>query len=369
MIEFIHKLVRPKAVTKTGSYFCAISLWFSPQNRHLVLLTGKKMNRSELDVGGYRHKTIWDNLAEQYNTNTGVPEGGDAEENAYLDVIQSPHPLYNSESPKDFDQLAGEDVAQFIRWITHQYYVVYKSVSGDHARFEDRVGEKGYLLYFHNMIAATGAENLESLMKAQLSQDAFAESSIKGSDAVETPSPKKIRTLKGPPSSTKDKTDEAILRYILKDSADEARTTTASSGATTTTTTSRDEYIREKKRIAVRADEVAMAREISDSVDFNLQKWKGALKDLREMENDGIPVDHPIFIATKATASMHEFSFNASLAIATKAHSIVQLDTPNVVLHQPCMNRVVGNHNQDHDDHDEQLSSTSSCESSNRTPT
>jgi hypothetical protein len=149
----------------------------------LVLLTGKKMNRSELDVGGYRHKTIWDNLAEQYNTNTDVPEGGDAEENAYLDVIQSPHPLYNSESPKDFDQLAGEDVAQFIRWITHQYYVVYKSVSGDHARFEDRVGEKGYLLYFHNMIAATGAENLESLMKAQLSQDVFAESSIKGPDA------------------------------------------------------------------------------------------------------------------------------------------------------------------------------------------
>jgi hypothetical protein len=44
------KLVRPKAVTKTGSYFCAISLWFSAQNRHLVLATGKKMNRAELDV-------------------------------------------------------------------------------------------------------------------------------------------------------------------------------------------------------------------------------------------------------------------------------------------------------------------------------
>jgi hypothetical protein len=81
------KLVRPKAVTKTGSYFRAISLWFSSQNRHLVLLRGKKMNRTELDVGGYRHKMIWDNLAEQFNKNTGVPEDGDAEENAYLDVI------------------------------------------------------------------------------------------------------------------------------------------------------------------------------------------------------------------------------------------------------------------------------------------
>lgn len=94
-----------------------------------------------------------------------MPDGCDAEENAYLDVIQSPHVLYDGESPEDFDQLDGQDVAhQFNRWITHQYYVVHKAVSGDHALFEDRVG--GYLLYFHNMITATGAENLESLMKA-----------------------------------------------------------------------------------------------------------------------------------------------------------------------------------------------------------
>ena len=97
------KLVRPKAVTKTDSYFRAILLWFSSQNRHLVLLTGKKMNRTELDVGGYRHKMIWDNLAEQFNKNTGVPIDGDAAENAYLDVIQSPYHLYNSENPEDFD--------------------------------------------------------------------------------------------------------------------------------------------------------------------------------------------------------------------------------------------------------------------------
>jgi hypothetical protein len=45
------KLVRPKAVTKTGLYFCAISLWFSAQNRHLVLATGKKMNRVYVRCG------------------------------------------------------------------------------------------------------------------------------------------------------------------------------------------------------------------------------------------------------------------------------------------------------------------------------
>ncbi|KAI2492947.1 hypothetical protein MHU86_21586 [Fragilaria crotonensis] len=107
----------------------------------------KKKKWTELDVGGYLHKANWDNLAEQFNKNTGVPEDADAQENAYLDVIQLPHHLYISKNPEDFDQLEdGQHVAQFIRWITHQYYVVHKLVSGDHARLEDKVGEEGYLL-------------------------------------------------------------------------------------------------------------------------------------------------------------------------------------------------------------------------------
>jgi hypothetical protein len=84
-------------------------------------LTDKKINRTELDVGRYCLKGIWDNLAEQFNKSTGVPEDGDEEENAYLDVIQSLHHLYDSENPEDFDQLDEQDVAQFICWITHQY--------------------------------------------------------------------------------------------------------------------------------------------------------------------------------------------------------------------------------------------------------
>ncbi len=30
------KMIRPKPVTKTGSYFCIINLWFSAQNGHLA---------------------------------------------------------------------------------------------------------------------------------------------------------------------------------------------------------------------------------------------------------------------------------------------------------------------------------------------
>ncbi|KAI2498389.1 hypothetical protein MHU86_16086 [Fragilaria crotonensis] len=215
------------------------------------------MNRAELDVGGYRHKSIWDNLAEQYNKNTGMADciNGD---NAYLDVIQTPHMLYDLENPEDFDNLEGRDVAQFVRYITHQYYVTYKSVSGDHARFEDRVGEKSYLLYFHNMITATGAENLESLMKAELNVEVFAESSVPGFHAGDetappvTPTAKKHRMNRktGPPSNTKEQTDNAILRYI---SRTEQQYSTAGGGSVTssrsglsTASTAKDDYIREK---------------------------------------------------------------------------------------------------------------------------
>ena len=102
-----------------------------------------------------------------------------------MNVIQRPHILYKLKNPEDFDRLDGRNAAQFIRWINHQYYVIHKSVSDDHARFEDRVGYKSYFLYLHIMVTgATDAENIESLMKAELSWDVFAESSVPGLPAT-----------------------------------------------------------------------------------------------------------------------------------------------------------------------------------------
>jgi hypothetical protein len=179
----------------------------------------------------------------------------------------------------------------------------------------------------------------------------------------------KKKTSKGPTSSTKEKTDEAILRFILNDNDEQSRITTLSppSATTTAVSSSRDDYIREKKRITVRADEVAMAREISDAVDYSLQKWKVCLRDLQDMEKDGISVDHPLFLATKATAKLHEASFNASLATTTKAQATVAvLDTPNAV-HVPFVSTVstVGaSSDNDIDENDEQQllrTSTKSC--------
>jgi hypothetical protein len=84
------------------------------------------------------------------------------------------------------------------------------------------------------------------------------------------------------------------------------------------TSSAKEEYIREKKRIAVCADDVAMASEVSFAVDLSLQKWKAALKDLQDMKADGISANHSIFIATKATSDLPESTFNTCLARATK---------------------------------------------------
>ncbi len=100
------------------------------------------------------------------------------------------------------------------------------------------------------------------------------------------------------------------------DSSEKDETTAAG----TVTSSAKEEYIREKKRIAVRADDVAMemARKVSDAVELSLQKWKAALKDLQDMKADGIPANHAIFSGTKATADLHESAFHTCLARAIK---------------------------------------------------
>ncbi len=328
--KYQSKTTRPKAVTKTGSYFRIINLWFSEQNRHLVLATGKKMNRAELDVGGCHHKSIWKNMADQYNNNTGIPavnaSDGNKGDNSYLDVIQTPHMLYELENPEDFD-LLDRNVAQFIRWITHQYYIIHKSVSGDHARFEDRVGSKSYLLYFHNMVTATGAENIESLMKAELSRDFFSESSVPGLPATtaqlqetmhgfHTPRAKRIKQ-KGVlrTSNTKEVTDNAILRYI----STSERNTTESDIASASSTAAKDEYIREKKRMAVETFDVTMVASMSDAVNTSLKKWRVALQELSSLATGTeFRVNHPIYIATEATVKLYKANFHTLLAQANR---------------------------------------------------
>jgi hypothetical protein len=57
--------------------------------------------------------------------------------------------------------------------------------------------------------------------------------------------------------------------------------------------------------------------EITETVDTSLKKRKASLLDLWELKEDGITrTDHTFFIATKATADLHESTFHLCLARA-----------------------------------------------------
>lgn len=75
------------------------------------------MKLVELDVGGYRHQSICDNLADDLYKNVGVSTTGEGhdngEDNSHLDVTQSPHLLYDSENSEDFDQHDRQGIAAF----------------------------------------------------------------------------------------------------------------------------------------------------------------------------------------------------------------------------------------------------------------
>jgi hypothetical protein len=177
------------------------------------------------------------------------------------------------------------------------------------------------------------------------------------------------RKTKGPPSSTREKTDEAILHHLLKDQTDDARSMFAGPS-----TSSKEEYLREKKRIAMRVDEVAaardvsaMARDASDAVDLNLKKWKATLQDLKEMKEAGFDEIHPIFLATKAAAEFHEFSFKTSLTRAKEGHmehSSIPSDisasgtSPDLVIQAKASSNSSHNNSKDGDDDNSSCHST-----------
>jgi hypothetical protein len=199
---------------------------------------------------------------------------------------------------------------------------VHKSVWDDHAKFEERVGKKAYLLSFHKMISAMGAENIESLMKAELS-NVVDEINIDTTTASESCKRQRPMQNKGrAPLSfgTKEKTNETILKYInssLTECNNLMEQMTTSHAGTAST---KYNYIRrEKNGIAVCLDDQAMARDVSDAVNLSLQKWKATLKELHEMEASGIqlitlfllpPEKQRIYVSLHSTLTWQELKRN-----------------------------------------------------------
>jgi hypothetical protein len=176
-------------------------------------------------------------------------------------------------------------------------------------------------------------------MKVELSRDVLSESSVPGLPATtaqlqetihgfHTPRAKQIKQTGAlRTSNTKEVTDNAILRYI----STSERNTTESDIASASSTAAKDEYIREKKRMAVEAFDVTMVASMSDAVDNSLKKWRVALQELSSLATDTeFGVNHPIYIATEATVKLYEANFHTLLAQANR----VQLNRVDNVAEQ-----------------------------------
>jgi hypothetical protein len=128
-------MIRRSKRSQNPAHISALSIYGFPL-RIGIWFWYRKMNQAELDVGGHCHKSIWDNLAEQYNEITGMS-----------DCIHGDTAYWMSFKPR----------MCFIIWwawkarcgsfcATHQPRINTKSLTNwflatMHARFKDRVGE------------------------------------------------------------------------------------------------------------------------------------------------------------------------------------------------------------------------------------
>jgi hypothetical protein len=88
--------------------------------------------------------------------------------------------LFSDENPADFDMLSAQELSQLMDHLNKKYYIIHKSVSGDHGRFANKVGEKAHLMYFNLMINETCGQDLKDLTITSLSGGVFGETSISG---------------------------------------------------------------------------------------------------------------------------------------------------------------------------------------------
>jgi hypothetical protein len=130
----------PQVVSMTGTYFRAINVYSRQSTRPLVISLGSQPTANELDQGcsKFLDEPVYEILCKEYNT-----------EDKVLDKLQYNHRISDNEKPSQFDHLTTLDLANVLEYIKSQYNKMKNPLSGDHAHFENKVGEKVWLLYMH----------------------------------------------------------------------------------------------------------------------------------------------------------------------------------------------------------------------------
>jgi hypothetical protein len=181
----------PQVVSMTGTYFRAINVYFRRSTRLLVMTLGSQPTANEsLDQGcsKFLHEPVYEILCKEYNT-----------KDEELDKLQYNHHIFDDKKPPQFDELTMLNLAKVLEYIKSQYKKMKNSLSGDHVHFENKVGEKVWLLYMHMAYNDNG--EIAALVIPSLSS-AFGETINRDDGDDDDGQNKHVRMKKSPGHST-----------------------------------------------------------------------------------------------------------------------------------------------------------------------
>jgi len=156
-------------VTKEGTYYRAMNVWFCEHHREDVLTLGQKATRAQLDSRKWINQTIFEKLIKTYNNKD--PETNHGIDNLMVEDSETP---FAKADPTDFDELHAVDFKELMDYLAHHYKEVQKkkTTSGNHDNFARYIGHKAYLLYYDLLLSDHG--DLREFADANLG-DAYQE--------------------------------------------------------------------------------------------------------------------------------------------------------------------------------------------------
>ena len=142
----------PLSVTQQGTYYRAINVYFDELHRVDVSRLGEPPSMRDLDTLQFLNKDVYDNLLQTYLEMTiaadhiGIIAFSD---NPYLQGMG----LVGGVVPfaSEFDVLTSEELKDTMAYINHWYRHAHRNskMSGSHGNFEDFVGDKPFVYYYH----------------------------------------------------------------------------------------------------------------------------------------------------------------------------------------------------------------------------
>ena len=142
----------PLSITQEGTYYRAINVYFDELHRADVSRLGEPPSMRDLDIRQFRNKDVYDKLLKTYLALSVAADHIHLiafPDNPYLQAMG----LLSGDVPfaAEFDVLTSEELKDVMEYINHWYRHAHRNSkkSGNHGNFEDFVGDKPFVYYYH----------------------------------------------------------------------------------------------------------------------------------------------------------------------------------------------------------------------------